>query len=210
MNNRLKILIIFILTLLIVVGGGYTYYMMITQRIAPREAGMFNPGNVVTPEVSVGNKNTKKRLANRPKVYQSLHVKNLTDAGLPSEGTLRGMNAQPDETLPGFRGYSYRRTAKEDDYTAQNGAAGGNLMAYRSGYRNGNTQGATYSSGGTSMGSTSSLLVPRNGNYNPPTNGGIIIVDPMTDPTGQKIPAGNGIWILLILAAGYAWRKKPL
>ena len=89
------------------------------------------------------------------------------------------------------------------------------MMAYGGGSNSGgdNASGG-YSSGGTTMGGTSSLLVPRNNNYNnPPTTGnGIILVDPMTDPKGNPIPVGEGWWMLMLLALGYAplrLKKKP-
>ena len=61
------------------------------------------------------------------------------------------------------------------------------------------------------MGGTAPVLAPR---YKPTTNppmtgGGVILVDPMTDPTGNPIPVGEGWWVLLLLALGYGVIKSP-
>ena len=63
MNNRRKILTIFILTLVIAVGGGYLYYSMLTDiRQSDEEylTGVYYEEPVVVPGVNMGNVNPKK------------------------------------------------------------------------------------------------------------------------------------------------------
>ena len=63
MNNRRKILTIFILTLVIVVGGGYLYYSLLTDiRQSDEEylTGVYYEEPVVVPGVNMGNVNPKK------------------------------------------------------------------------------------------------------------------------------------------------------
>ncbi len=215
MNNRRKILTIFILTLVIAVGGGYLYYSMLTDiRQSDEEylTGVYYEEPVVVPGVNMGNVNPKKVRRNT-KVNAPLIV---LDAGqkLQSEIAVGSVGLYSSSTLSGIGGYSYRKKAAESSYSGTGGFAG-SMMAYGGGSNSGgdNASGG-YSSGGTTMGGTSSLLVPRNNNYkNPPTTGnGIILVDPMTDPKGNPIPVGEGWWMLMLLALGYAplrLKKKP-
>ena len=86
-------------------------------------------------------------------------------------------------------------------------------MAYSGGSRSGGDN-ASGSYGGTMMGGTSPLMVPRTKNNPPTTGGGIILVDPGTYTTpgeevGNPIPVGEGWWVLLLLALGYGVIKSP-
>lgn len=214
MNIRLKILAIFILTLIIGVGGGYLYYSLITQRIVigKSESLMYeyHPEPVVIPGVNLSNVNVKKVRRNT-KDYDEMVV---PDAGrkLPSEGTVGGIGSSSSGGLSGFGGYSYRRGTIESTNGGGGGAGGGGMMAYGGGGRSaGGDVSGGYSSGGTMMGGTSPLMAPR---YKPTTTppmtgGGVILVDPMTDPTGNPIPVGEGWWVLLLLALGYGVIKSP-
>lgn len=214
MNIRLKILAIFILTLIIGVGGGYLYYSLITQRIVIGEPESlmyeYHPEPVVIPGVNLSNVNVKKVRRNT-KDYDEMVV---PDAGrkLLSEGTVGGIGSSSSGGLSGFGGYSYRRGTIESTNGGGGGAGGGGMMAYGGGGRSaGGDVSGGYSSGGTMMGGTAPVLAPR---YKPTTNppmtgGGVILVDPMTDPTGNPIPVGEGWWVLLLLALGYGVIKSP-
>lgn len=212
MNIRLKILAIFILTLVVAVGGGYLYYSMITDLQQSDEeyiTGVYYEQPVVIPGVNMGNVNPKKVRRNT-KDNAPLVV---PDAGrkLPSEGTVGGIGASSSGALTGFGGYSYRKRTIESTGGGGGGMSGG-MIAYGGGSRTGGDYASGgYSSGGTMMGGTSPLMAPR---YKPTTTppmtgGGVILVDPMTDPTGNPIPVGEGWWVLLLLALGYGAIKSP-
>ena len=213
MNIRLKILAIFILTLIIGVGGGYLYYSLITQRIVigKSESLMYeyHPEPVVIPGVNLSNVNTRKIRRHA----MNNDVLAIPDAStiLPSEAIIGKIGSSSTSTTSGFGGYSYRKRTIEST-NGGGGGAGGGMMAYGGGGRSaGGDVSGGYSSGGTMMGGTAPVLAPR---YKPTTNppmtgGGVILVDPMTDPTGNPIPVGEGWWVLLLLALGYGVIKSP-
>jgi len=210
MNNRLKILTIFILTLVVAVGGGYLYYSMITDLQQSDEeyiTGVYYPKPVVIPIATQENVFQKKeRIKNT-----NFPVQEMPE--LSSESSVREFGVATSGTLSGFGGYSYRKKAAESSYSGTGGFAGG-MMAYSGGSRSGGDN-ASGSYGGTMMGGTSSLLVPRTKPTTPPTTGGgIILVDPGTyttpgDEVGNPIPVGEGWWVLLLLALGYGVIKSP-
>ena len=213
MNIRHKILAIFILTLLVVLGGGYAYYSLIKEIQKMDEeyvTDVYYQEPTVIPGVNLGNVNPKKVRRNT-KDNAPLVV---PDAGrkLPSEGTVGGIGASSSGALTGFGGYSYRKRTIESTGGAGGGMSGGGMMAYGGGSRTGGDHASGgYSSGGGMMGGTSPLMAPR---YKPTTNppmtgGGVILVDPMNDPTGNPIPVGEGWWVLLLLALGYGVIKSP-
>ena len=213
MNIRHKILAIFILTLLVVLGGGYAYYSLIKEIQKMDEeyvTDVYYQEPTVIPGVNLGNVNPKKVRRNT-KDNAPLVV---PDAGrkLPSEGTVGGIGASSSGALTGFGGYSYRKRTIESTGGAGGGMSGGGMMAYGGGSRTGGDYASGgYSSAGTMMSGTSPLMAPR---YKPTTNppmtgGGVILVDPMNDPTGNPIPVGEGWWVLLLLALGYGVIKSP-
>ena len=220
MNNRLKILTIFILTLVVAVGGGYLYYSMITDLQQSDEeyiTGVYYEQPVVIPRVNMGNVNPNKVRRSAERLQSGANLPD-TKTKLPSEIAVGSAGSSSSGTLSGFGGYSYRKKAAESSYSGTGGFAGG-MMAYGGGSRSGGDHASGgYSSAGTMMSGTSSLLVPRTKPTTPPiTGGGIILVDPGTYTTpgeevGNPIPVGEGWWILLLLALGYAplrQKKKP-
>ena len=215
MNNRLKILTIFILTLVVAVGGGYLYYSMITDLQQSDEeyiTGVYYEQPVVIPGVNMGNVNPNKVRRSAERLQSGANLPD-TKTKLPSEIAVGSAGSSSSGTLSGFGGYSYRKKAAESSYSGTGGFAGG-MMAYGGGSRSGGDN-ASGSYGGTMMGGTSSLLVPRTKPTTPPTTGGgIILVDPGTyttpgDEVGNPIPVGEGWWVLLLLALGYGVIKSP-
>lgn len=213
MNNRLKILTIFILTLVVAVGGGYLYYSMITDLQQSDEeyiTGVYYEQPVVIPGVNMGNVNPNKVRRSAERLQSGANLPD-TKTKLPSEIAVGSAGSSSSGTLSGFGGYSYRKKAAESSYSGTGGFAGG-MIAYGGGSRSGGGDvSGGYSSGGGMMGGTSPLMAPR---YKPTTNppmtgGGVILVDPMNDPTGNPIPVGEGWWVLLLLALGYGVIKSP-
>jgi hypothetical protein len=98
---------------------------------------------------------------------------------------------------------------QEDDQISTTNGAG--MALYEKGMRtNGkiaSTEGAiSLSSGITGISSTATITPPFAA---PKTGSGTILVDPSTDPQPQEqIPAGEGLWILLLLAGTYGVYKK--
>lgn len=212
MNNRLKILIIFILTLIITVGGGYLYYTQLTkiQKMDEEyltEVHYREP--VVIPGVNLGNVNPKKVRRNS-KDNEPLIV---PDAGrkLPSEGTVGDIETSSTGRLTGFGGHTYPKRTIESNNGGGSGAGGGNMLAYSGSSRSGGSSSAGgYSSGGTMMGGTAPVMAPRIPTTSPPTVGtGTILVDPMNDPLeSERVPVGDGLWILIALALGYSIKSR--
>ena len=215
MNIRLKILAIFILTLIIGVGGGYLYYSLITQRIVIGEPESlmyeYHPEPVVIPGVNLSNVNTRKIRRHA----MNNDVLAIPDAStiLPSEAIIGKIGSSSTSTTSGFGGYSYRKRTIESTNGGGSGINSTGMLAYGGGSSRsgGNNASGGYSHGGTMMGGPAPVLAPR---YKPTTNppmtgGGVILVDPMTDPTGNPIPVGEGWWVLLLLALGYGVIKSP-
>lgn len=60
------------------------------------------------------------------------------------------------------------------------------------------------------MGGTAPVMAPRIPTTSPPTVGtGTILVDPMNDPLeSERVPVGDGLWILIALALGYSIKSR--
>ena len=209
MNIRLKILAIFILTLVIAVGGGYLYYSLLTDLQQSDEeyiAGVYYPKPVAIPIATQENVFQKKERIK----HTNFPIQKMPD--LPSESSVREFGVATSGTLSDFGGYSYRKKATESTYSGTGGFAGG-MLAYGGGGSRSGGDNASGSYGGTMMGGTSPLMVPKTKNDPPRTGGGIILVDPGTYTTpgeevGNPIPVGEGWWVLLLLGIAYAFGRK--
>ena len=213
MNIRKKIAEIILLTLTVVMGGGFVYYTMLSD--IQMDSTNIYIQKPVSPTVQLDNINSTNSRRTSSNTQQKNVIKMPSAAATPLHRDVQpGMIATtPANNQPGNISYTYNLRNKRNSDTYQGSGYGTtDILAY--GRRGSRTDGevSTQGTGGitlTEPGATSPFAVPRNP-FAPPSNGeGIILVDPMTDPTGNPIPVGEGWWVLLLLALGYGVIKSP-
>ena len=214
MNIRKKIAGIILLTLTVVMGGGFVYYTMLSD--IQMDSTNIYIQKPVSPTVQLDNIYSTNSRRTSSNTQQKNVIKMPSAAATPLHRDVQpGMIATtPANNQPGNISYTYNLRNKRNSDTYQGSGYGTtDILAY--GRRGSRTDGevSTQGTGGitlTEPGATSPFAVPRNPNGTPPANGeGIILVDPMTDPTGNPIPVGEGWWVLLLLALGYGVIKSP-
>ena len=213
MNIRKKIAEIILLTLTVVMGGGFVYYTMLSD--IQMDSTNIYIQKPESPTVQLDNINSTNSRRISSNTQQKNVIKMPRAAATPLHRDVQpGMIATtPANNQPGNISYTYNLRNKRNSDTYQGSGYGTtDILAY--GRRGSRTDGevSTQGTGGitlTEPGATSPFAVPRNP-FAPPSNGeGIILVDPMTDPTGNPIPVGEGWWVLLLLALGYGVIKSP-
>ena len=213
MNIRKKIAEIILLTLTVVIGGGFVYYTMLSD--IQMDSTNIYIQKPVSPTVQLDNIYSTNSRRTSSNTQQKNVIKMPSAAATPLHRDVQpGMIATtPANNQPGNISYTYNLRNKRNSDTYQGSGYGTtDILAY--GRRGSRTDGevSTQGTGGitlTEPGATSPFAVPRNP-FAPPSNGeGIILVDPMTDPTGNPIPVGEGWWVLLLLALGYGVIKSP-
>lgn len=213
MNIRKKLAEIILLTLTVVMGGGFVYYTMLSD--IQMDSTNIYIQKPVSPTVQLDNIYSTNSRRTSSNTQQKNVIKMPSAAATPLHRDVQpGMIATtPANNQPGNISYTYNLRNKRNSDTYQGSGYGTtDILAY--GRRGSRTDGevSTQGTGGitlTEPGATSPFAVPRNP-FAPPSNGeGIILVDPMTDPTGNPIPVGEGWWVLLLLALGYGVIKSP-
>ena len=214
MNIRKKIAEIILLTLTVVMGGGFVYYTMLSD--IQMDSTNIYIQKPVSPTVQLDNIYSTNSRRTSSNTQQKNVIKMPSAAATPLHRDVQpGMIATtPANNQPGNISYTYNLRNKRNSDTYQGSGYGTtDILAY--GRRGSRTDGevSTQGTGGitlTEPGATSPFAVPRNP-FAPPSNGeGIILVDPMTDPLAEnRIPVGEGWWILMLLALGYGVVKSP-
>ena len=214
MNIRKKIAEIILLTLTVVMGGGFVYYTMLSD--IQMDSTNIYIQKPVSPTVQLDNIYSTNSRRTSSNTQQKNVIKMPSAAATPLHRDVQpGMIATtPANNQPGNISYTYNLRNKRNSDTYQGSGYGTtDILAY--GRRGSRTDGevSTQGTGGitlTEPGATSPFAVPRNP-FAPPSNGeGIILVDPMTDPLAEnRIPVGEGWWILMLLALGYGAIKSP-
>ena len=217
MNIRKKLAEILLLTLTVVMGGGFVYFTMLSDiRQEPGSVSIIYLQKAESPTVRLDNINSRNRSSALRSKQQKTSVPRAAVTSLQKEVRSEAIVYISGNILSGSTNYTYRKKSRDTKSTYQDGGFGStSILAYGNnrGRANGSEQpiqtfgAATI----TEPGATSPFAVPRNPYATPPTNGeGIIMVDPMTDPlVTNRIPVGEGGWILLLLALGYVvWKKK--
>ena len=216
MNIKKRISEIVLLTLAVVVGGGYIYYSLLTN-----SNDNFNKNTtVVFNNMPVGSSNSKPGniYAKKPQRTAS-GQHNTTTSGvsglqLPSLNEMSAVGSHSSDMFSGNTGYSYSYNAKTRDKInpSTSGTGIGGMLAYGSSGRGTGGYEQTASDGVgtviTAPGATTPFAVPLRPE-SPTGQNGLILVDPMTDPiVTDRIPVGEGGWILLLLVVGYAGWKR--
>ena len=212
MNIRKKLAEILLLTLTVVMGGGFVYLTLLSDiQMDSKSVSNIYFQKPVSPTVQFDNINSKNSHRTSSSTRQKNVIKMPRAAATPLHRDVQpGITATtPGNNQPGNISYSYSLKSKRNSDTYQGSGYGSTgILAY--GRRGSRTDGevSTQGTGGitlTEPGATSPFAVPRNP-YAPPSNGeGIILVDPMTDPIAEnRIPVGEGGWILISFIAGYA------
>lgn len=216
MNIKKRISEIVLLTLAVVMGGGYIYYSLLTN-----SNDNFNKNTtVVFNNMPVGSSNSKPGniYAKKPQRTAS-GQHNTTTSGvsglqLPSLNEMSAVGSHSSDMFSGNTGYSYSYNAKTRDKInpSTSGTGIGGMLAYGSSGRGTGGYEQTASDGVgtviTAPGATTPFAVPLRPE-SPTGQNGLILVDPMTDPiVTDRIPVGEGGWILLLLVVGYAGWKR--
>ena len=216
MNMKKKISEVILLTLAVVMGGGYVYYSLLTN-----SNDNFNKNTtVVFNDVQIGSSNNKPGSIYSKKPQRTASGQhNTTTSGvsglqLPSLTELSAVGSHESGVLSGSTGYSYSYNAKTRDKInpSTSGTGIGGMLAYGSSGRGTGGDEQTASDGVgtviTAPGATTPFAVPLRPE-SPTGQNGLILVDPMTDPIAtDRIPVGEGGWILLLLVVGYAGWKR--
>ena len=217
MNIRKKLAEIILLTLTVVMGGGFVYYTMLSDiQMDSKSVSNIYIQKPIIPAVQFDNINSTNSRRISSNTQQKNVIKMPRAAATPLHRDVQpGMIATtPANNQPGNISYTYNLRNKRNSDTYQGSGYGTtDILAY--GRRGSRTDGevSTQGTGGitlTEPGATSPFAVPRNP-FAPPSNDeGIILVDPMTDPLAEnRIPVGEGWWVLLLLALGYGVIKSP-
>ena len=217
MNIRKKLAEIILLTLTVVMGGGFVYYTMLSDiQMDSKSVSNIYIQKPIIPAVQLDNINSTNSRRTSSNTQQKNVIKMPRAAATPLHRDVQpGMIATtPANNQPGNISYTYNLRNKRNSDTYQGSGYGTtDILAY--GRRGSRTDGevSTQGTGGitlTEPGATSPFAVPRNP-FAPPSNDeGIILVDPMTDPLAEnRIPVGEGWWVLLLLALGYGVIKSP-
>ena len=216
MNIKKRISEIVLLTLAVVVGGGYIYYSLLTN-----SNDNFNKNTtVVFNDVPIGSSNNKPGSIYSKKPQRTASGQhNTTTSGvsglqLPSLNEMSAVGSHSSDMFSGNTGYSYSYNAKTRDKInpSTSGTGIGGMLAYGSSGRGTGGDEQTASDGVgtviTAPGATTPFAVPLRPE-SPTGQNGLILVDPMTDPIAtDRIPVGEGGWILLLLVVGYAGWKR--
>jgi len=217
MNMKKKISEVILLTLAVVMGGGYVYYSLLTN-----SNDNFNKNTmVVFNDMPVGSSKNKPGniYAKKPQRTTS-GQHNTTTSGvsglqLPSVTGISAVGSHSSDMFSGNTGYSYSYNAKTRDKInpSTSGTGIGGMLAYGSSGRGTGGEEQAVSGGGggviTAPGATTPFAVPLQPNSPTGNTNGLILVDPMTDPVAtDRIPVGEGGWILLLLALGYVGWKR--
>lgn len=218
MNIKKRISEIVLLTLAVVMGGGYIYYSLLTN-----SNDNFNKNTtVVFNDVQIGSSNNKPGSIYSKKPQRTASGQhNTTTSGvsglqLPSLTGISAVGSHSSDMFSGNTGYSYSYNAKTRDKInpSTSGTGIGGMLAYGSSGRGTEGEEQAVSGGGgtaiTAPGATTPFAVPQQPNSPTGNTNGLILVDPMTDPVAtDRIPVGEGGWILLLLALGYVAWKAP-
>ena len=216
MNIKKRISEIVLLTLAVVMGGGYIYYSLLTN-----SNDNFNKNTtVVFNDVQIGSSNNKPGSIYSKKPQRTASGQhNTTTSGvsglqLPSVTGISAVGSHSSDMFSGNTGYSYSYNAKTRDKInpSTSGTGIGGMLAYGSSGRGTGGDEQTASDGVgtviTAPGATTPFAVPLRPE-SPTGQNGLILVDPMTDPIAtDRIPVGEGGWILLLLVVGYAGWKR--
>ena len=217
MNIRKKLAEILLLTLTVVMGGGFVYLTLLSDiQMDSKSVSNIYFQKPVSPTVQFDNINSKNSHRTSSSTRQKNVIKMPRAAATPLHRDVQpGITATtPGNNQPGNISYSYSLKSKRNSDTYQGSGYGSTgILAYSR--RESQTDGemSPQSTGAVALtepGATSPFAVPRNP-LAPPSNGeGLILVDPMADPlVTNRIPVGEGGWILLFLALGYVgWKKK--
>ena len=217
MNIRKKITEIILLTLTVVMGGGFVYFTMLSDiRQEPGSVSIIYLQKAESPTVRLDNINSRNRSSASHKQQEKLSVARASTTPLNNEVRREASVSISGNIQSGSTSYTYSKKNRDTKSTYQDGGLGSTrILVYGSnrGRDKGSEQSVqTFGAVAiTEPGASSPFAVPRNPYAAPPTNGeGIIMVDPMTDPlVTNRIPVGEGGWILILLALGYVgWKKK--
>ncbi len=218
MNFRKKISEILLLTLAVVVGGGYVYYSSLTDtgdRFSKNTTVVFNNAPVVGSKTRLENVRTKrqhKAYGNHQNTVDPLP----SGTQLPSSVGYQATGSHTVGLLSGSTGYSFRAKTPDKTNLSTGGFGAGGMLAFGSGGGRSSDNGlSAQNTGGVMLsepGATSPFAGSIRPNSVPKQNNGLILIDPMNDPLDyERIPVGDGGWVLVILAIGYVgWKKRAL
>ena len=218
MNIKNKISGIFLLTTVIVIGGGFVYYSMLSDiRQVSGAVSTLYLQKAESPTVRLDNINSKNRSEASHKQQRSFSVPRMATTPLYKEAGVEATVSISNKIQSGSStSYTYSKKSRDTKSSYQHGGFGSiSILTYGSNKgRDVDNEQSVQNFGAvaiTEPGAKSPFAVPRNP-LAPPSNGeGIIMVDPMTDPlVTNRIPVGEGGWILLLLALGYVvWKTSP-
>ena len=215
MLTKKRFLEIVLLTMAVVLGGGYVYNSLLNDI-------KHNPYSVQTgyyykPSVRLDNFKQKKRPHTSVRKQNKVSVPGTAASMLHSELGQEEVVKTSGDLQESTTGYSYSVKNRNIKSTKQGSGFGSvGVLAYGSGSRSHadskltaqNTSGISI----TEPGATSPFAGSLQPSSVPKQNNGLILIDPMNDPLdSERIPVGDGLWILVVLSLGYVgWKKRTL
>ena len=209
MNIRQKLAVIFILTIIVLGGGGYLLSFMYSKGdalfISEADREYFIEKPTIVPSVTLINSKGSSTYAEKSKYQNNI----LTEMKANSLTEASGIgSSNPGLYSSGSSAFAANSSKKITISSTSGGSSSGLLALGGSHGTSGSTGGSSGGSGGitgsTSGNSSPAAFVPVFG-----TNE--TSIPPSGDPDpGEMIPAGDGLWILMLLALGYMFyiRRK--
>ncbi len=202
-----RLFLVGLLTLVVLGIGGFYFFQLKTNQINPRISYNEFIGNSETQIVPMKDYTGRKAPSARTLKRRSSNKKSMLSDGTSSmlqDKRGRMGSAGVGDNDPQLS-VNYFKHSEKRKYSRNGGVSGNLLVAGRS------------SSGNSKRNEVAGVSAPlRNFNRplsSPPFTGGnnTIIIDPGVDPNpDNKIPVGDGVWILSILALAYGLKKKFL
>ena len=212
MKIKQKLAAIFLLSIIVLGGGGYFLSYMFSKDeaffISEADIEYYIEKPTIVTSVMLGNAKSASSLKSKTTYDESI----LPDmkANPLSETSGVGSGAASGQGLYSSSGSAHgAKSWKDESIVSTSGGSSSGLMAYGgsrgSSVSSGSSGGSGGMMGGTSGYSSPAAFVPM---FNDNTTTSI---PPSGDPDpGVMIPVGDGLWILMLLAAGYMFyiRKK--
>lgn len=212
MNIRHKLAAIFLLSLIVLGGGGYLLSYMYSKGdalfISEADRVYFVEKQTIIPSVTLNNAKSGSSRAGKSSSDNNILPEIKTNSLTETSGI--GSGVASNQGFYSSRGSAFAAKSRKDEtISSTSGGSSSGLMAY--GGSRGSSSGYGGSSGGSGglMGGTSGYSSPTA--FIPMFDNGQTTIPPSGDPDpGEMIPVGDGLWILMLLAAGYMFyiRRK--
>lgn len=207
MNTKIKILLVSVLSLTVLGTGGYLARTILDQRGVLSWSGSDAyrlPSDEIIPTVDMSNVLSSSQGGNGGSVRSDAPVAVSTEKyGFSHENSFSGGDGSSNGEFMGSDTYASRRSSRHSMPSYNGGSGmGSGFMSARVGSRSSSSSSAVGDARlpNVDLGSNSPFAAPR---YD--SGSDAVLIDPgSSDPDPkERIPVGDGIWLLLLLSVGY-------